>query len=130
MRSKLTTAVQVACGPAVGTFVATPSSPGPRVHLHERTRWTSAVSPIPRQRLLSEAARFGDVSYTCSGFASGSSQNARLHFADTHWSSWGQRLFNVSINEAQVLSSFDIDATAGAGNRALIKPQRARRAPM
>jgi len=43
----------------------------------------------------------------------------RLHFAELTWTVAGQRLFNVAINGTQVLSGFDIFATAGAQNQAL-----------
>jgi hypothetical protein len=45
----------------------------------------------------------------------------RLHFAETFFSSAGSRTFNVSINGTQVLTNFDIFATAGAQNKALIE---------
>lgn len=43
----------------------------------------------------------------------------RLHFAELSWTAAGQRVFNVAINGTQVLSSFDIFATAGVQNQAL-----------
>ena len=45
----------------------------------------------------------------------------RLHFAETFWTAAGQRVFNVSINGTQVLANFDIFATAGAMNKAVIR---------
>jgi len=45
----------------------------------------------------------------------------RLHFAETFWSATGKRVFNVSINGTQVLANFDIFATTGAKNKAVIE---------
>jgi hypothetical protein len=44
----------------------------------------------------------------------------RLHFAETYWSAAGSRLFNVSINGTQVLSSYDVFQAAGAKNKAVV----------
>ena len=57
----------------------------------------------------------------------------RLHFAEIYWTAAGQRRFNVAINGTQVLTNFDIFATAGA-NKALVRdfsatPTRADRSP-
>jgi hypothetical protein len=49
----------------------------------------------------------------------GASYTVRLDFAEIYWNSAGQRLFNVAINGNQVLSNFDIFATAGGKNIAL-----------
>src|SRR5262249_61804221 len=65
--------------------------------------------------------RAGDFTYTLPGFAVGSSNTIRLHFAETQWTAAGQRLFNVSINGIQVLASFDVIVAAGGPGRATIK---------
>jgi len=43
----------------------------------------------------------------------------RLKFAELHWTTTGQRVFNVAINGTTVLSSFDIFSQAGGANIAL-----------
>ncbi len=63
----------------------------------------------------------GNFTYTIPGFTAGSSHTVRLHFAETYWTASGKRKFNVSINGTQVLTSFDIFATAGAMNKAVIQ---------
>src|SRR5258708_38085590 len=65
----------------------------------------------------------GNLSYTipATAFGAGSSHTVRLHFAETFWTAAGSRLFNVSINGTQVLANFDIFATAGAKNKAVIE---------
>jgi len=41
---------------------------------------------------------------------------ATTKFAEIYWTKTGQRIFNVSINGAQVLTNFDIVAAAGTGH--------------
>jgi len=45
----------------------------------------------------------------------------RLHFCETFFTAAGKRTFNVSINGTQVLTDFDIFATAGGENIANIQ---------
>lgn len=44
-----------------------------------------------------------------------------LQFAETYWTAAGKRVFNVSINGRQVLTNFDIYASAGGANKAVAK---------
>ncbi len=46
----------------------------------------------------------------------------RLHFAEEYWTTAGSRTFNVLINGTQVLTNFDIFATAGGEYKAVIEP--------
>jgi hypothetical protein len=112
---------QVNCGgPTVGTFVAdTNFSGGSTITRNNTIDLSGATNPAPAA--VYQSQRFGNFTYTFSGFTSGSLQNVRLHFADTHWTTSGQRIFNVSINGTQVLANLDVVATAGAGNKALIE---------
>jgi beta-glucanase (GH16 family) len=80
---------------------------------------TGVVSPAPQAVYQSE--RFGNFTYTFTSLTSGLSYKLRLHFAETYWTSAGQRLFNVLVNGTQVLRNFDIVATAGAPNKATIQ---------
>jgi len=77
----------------------------------------------PAPMAVYQTARIGTFSYRIpsAAFAAGSSHTVRLHFAETFWTAAGSRLFNVTINGTQVLSSFDIFATAGAKNKAVIE---------
>jgi hypothetical protein len=67
-----------------------------------------------------QTERNGAFSYVVPGLAPGGSYTILLHFAETYWTAAGQRVFNVSINGATVLSNFDIYAAAGA-NKALVE---------
>ena len=81
---------------------------------------TSGVSnPAPVQVYQSE--RWGVFSYTIPGLASGQSYTVRLDFSEFYWSKAGQRIFNVAINGAAVLSNFDIIAAAGGANKAIAR---------
>lgn len=77
------------------------------------------VNPAPVSVYQSE--RYGSFTYGIPGLAAGTSYTVRLHFAEIYYSGAGQRVFNVSINGSQVLANFDIYATAGAMNKAVIK---------
>jgi len=83
---------------------------------------TSAVV-IPAPAAAYQSERNGDsFTYTFPGLTPGASYLIRLHFAEFYWSAAGQRIFNVAINGVPVLQNFDIIATAGAKNTALVTP--------
>ena len=109
-------------GPAVSPFVADTGFTGGSTINHANTIDLSGVTN-PAPMAVYQTARIGNFSYTIpsAAFAAGSSHTVRLHFAETFWTAAGSRLFNVSINGTQVLSSFDIFATAGAKNKAVIE---------
>ncbi len=58
------------------------------------------------------------------------SYTVRLHFAEIYWGTpnsgntggAGSRTFNVSINGTPALTNFDIYATAGGANKAIVEP--------
>src|SRR6202021_349646 len=52
----------------------------------------------------------------------GASYTGRLDFAEEYWTAAGSRTFNVLINGTQVLTNFDIFATAGGEYIAVIEP--------
>ncbi len=112
---------QISCGgSAVGTYVADTDFSGGTAK--PRTNLIDIVNvPNPAPMAVYQNQRFGNFTYTLPGFTANSTNLVRLHFADTHWTTTGQRSFNVSINGNQVLTNFDIVAQAGAGNRALVK---------
>ncbi len=85
---------------------------------------TSGVSN-PAPQAVYQTERYGDFSYNLSGLTPGRAYTVRLHFAEIYWTSSGQRLFNVAINGQQVLTSFDIYATAGAANKAVVEQYNA-----
>jgi beta-glucanase (GH16 family) len=115
------TIVQInAGGPAVSPFIADTDFSGGHTINHANTINLSGVTN-PAPMAVYQTARVATSTYTIPGFAAGSSHTVRLHFAETFWTAANSRLFNVSINGTQVLTNFDIFATAGAQNKAVIE---------
>ncbi|HTD21376.1 MAG TPA: malectin domain-containing carbohydrate-binding protein, partial [Terriglobales bacterium] len=107
-------------GPAISPFVADMDFAGGTTINHANTiNLTGVTNPAPMQ--VYQTARIGNFTYTIPGSTAGSSHTVRLHFAETFWTAAGKRRFNVSINGTQVLTNFDIFATAGAMNKATIQ---------
>jgi hypothetical protein len=107
-------------GAAVGSFVADTDFAGGTAVTTTKTVDTSAVtSPAPQG--VYQSNRFGNFTYTVPGLTAGASYRVRLHFAETYWTAAGSRTFNVSINGQQVLANFDIIASAGAANKAVVQ---------
>jgi hypothetical protein len=59
------------------------------------------------------------MTYTIPNLTPGRTYTVSLYFAETYVTAAGQRLFNVTINGATVLTNFDIYASAGGENRAI-----------
>ena len=78
---------------------------------------TGITNPAPQS--VYQHNRYGNFTYTIPGLTAGASYNVRLDFAETYWTAAGSRTFNVLINGTQVLTSFDIFATAGGQNKAV-----------
>jgi hypothetical protein len=68
---------------------------------------------------LYQTERYGDLTYQFN--VPDGTYNVVLKFAEFYWTKIGQRIFNVSINGAQVLTSFDIIAAAGTAFTAIDK---------
>jgi hypothetical protein len=79
---------------------------------------TSAVSN-PAPQAVYQTANFGNFAYTLPNLTPGVTYTVRLDFAELQASAAGQRQMNVSINGTQVLTNFDIFATAGAQYKAI-----------
>ena len=63
--------------------------------------------------------RWGPAAWTISGLNPLAGYDVRLHFVEWAHTAAGQRNFNVSINSEQVLTNFDIFATAGGAATAV-----------
>jgi len=59
--------------------------------------------------------------YTIPNLTPNASYTVRLHFCELTWTASGQRVFNVAVNGNSWLSNFDIFATAGGQNKALVE---------
>jgi beta-galactosidase len=105
-------------GAATGTFIADADFSGGTTYSNTNAIDTSLVSSsVPAAVFQSE--RYGPFTYSIPGLTAGSPYIVTLYFAETYLSSAGARLFDVAINGANVLSGFDIYATAGAQNKAV-----------
>jgi hypothetical protein len=116
-----TPVIQIDCGGAAsGTWVAdTDFTGGTAVTTTNTITTTGVTNPAPQA--VYQSNRYNAPTYTIGGLTAGTSYTVRLHFAETYWTAAGQREFNVSINGAQVLTNFDIFATAGGENIATVK---------
>ena len=80
---------------------------------------TLVANPAPQEVYQTE--RYGDFTYTMPNLTAGASYTVNLGFAEIYWTAAGKREFNVLINGAQVLTNFDVFATAGGENIAIVK---------
>lgn len=118
--SQATTLQVNAGGPAAPPFLSDQGFTDGNTISHANAINTSkVVSPAPVA--VYQTSRDGNFTYTLGGFVAGASATVRLHFAETYWSAAGQRVFNVTINGKQVLTSFDIFAAAGGQNIANVQ---------
>jgi hypothetical protein len=108
-------------GPAAAPFVADEDFTGgaAAATTHAITT-TGLTNPAPQS--VYQHNRFGNFTYTIPGLTAGASYTVRLHFAEEYWTTAGSRIFNVLINGTQVLTNFDIFATAGGEYIGVIKP--------
>ena len=73
----------------------------------------------PSQAPLYQTLRYGNFTYQFT--VPNGTHTVVLKFAETYWTSAGQRVFSVAINGTNVLSSFDIVAAAGGTGIAIDK---------
>jgi hypothetical protein len=73
----------------------------------------TAIASIAAPAAVYTDAHQGGVTYTIPNLSAGNTYTVVLHFAELFFTAPNSRLFNVSINGAQVLTNFDIFAAAG-----------------
>jgi Malectin domain/Putative Ig domain/Beta-1,3-glucanase len=118
----VTGGVQInAGGAAAAPFVADEDFTGGAVAAVTHTITTTGVTN-PAPQAVYQTNRYGNFNYTIPGLTAGGSYTVRLHFAEEYWTTAGSRTFNVSINGTQVLTTFDIFATAGGEYIAVVEP--------
>jgi hypothetical protein len=99
-------------GPAAAPFVADEDySGGATAYVTNAISTTGVTNPAPQS--VYQHNRYGNFTYTIPGLTAGDSYSVRLDFAEEYWTAAGDRTFNVLINGTQVLTDFDIFATAG-----------------
>jgi hypothetical protein len=99
-------------GPAAAPFAADEDfTGGSTASVTNAISTTGITNPAPQS--VWQHNRYGNFTYTIPGLTAGASYNVRLDFAEEYWTAAGSRTFNVLINGSQVLTNFDIFATAG-----------------
>jgi hypothetical protein len=108
-------------GPAAGAFTADQAFSGGTVSSGTSSAIDTSGVAGPAPQIVYQTGRFGNFSYTPGGLTAGAPYRVRLHFAEYIHSASGQRVFNVAINGASVLTNFDIFQAAGSMNKALVR---------
>ncbi len=80
----------------------------------------------PASESVYQSERFGNFTYTFPNLKPNVTYKVRLHFSENYWNGSGKRIFNVSINGRQFLRNFDIFATTGAQNKAIVEETTAK----
>jgi hypothetical protein len=107
-------------GPGIQSYTSDTSFAGGKTSsTRSAIRISNLKNPAPMS--VYQTLRFGNSTYTLGGLTKGDSYLVRLHFAETVFRGKNQRLFNVAINENQVLTDFDIFTSAGGANIGLIR---------
>ena len=105
-------------GPAAAPFVADEDfTGGATADTTTAITTTGITNPAPQS--VYQHNRYGNFTYTIPGLTAGASYTVRLDFAEEYWTAAGSRTFNVLINGTQVLTNFDIFATAGGEFKAV-----------
>jgi len=109
-------------GSAAGRFAADTWHDGGYTYTTAASVDTSGVTdPAPQAVYQSERWASPSFTYTFPNLVSVGEYTVRLHFAEIYYTSAGKRMFNVIINDTQVLTDFDIVAAAGAANKAVVR---------
>jgi len=107
-------------GPATGTWAADEDfTGGATAAVTNAISTTGVTNPAPQS--VYQHNRYGNFTYTIPGFTAGATYTIRLHFAEEYWTTAGSRIFNVLIDGTQVLTNFDILATAGGEYKAVVE---------
>ncbi|MGO8671341.1 MAG: malectin domain-containing carbohydrate-binding protein [Capsulimonadaceae bacterium] len=107
-------------GSATGSWVADEDFSGGTANSVTNTINTANVTN-PAPVAVYQTNRYATCSYTVGGLTANASYTVRLHFCETFWDAAGDRTFDVTINSTQVLTNFDMFATAGGENIANIQ---------
>lgn len=75
----------------------------------------------PAPQAVYQSSHIAPSTYVLTGLQANATYALRLHFAETYFTAANQRLFNVAVNGKPYLTNFDIFATAGAANTAVIE---------
>jgi hypothetical protein len=109
-----TNIISIACGnTAQGSFVADTDFSGGTASSGTTTSINTSNVTNPAPMSVYQHGRKGNSTYTIPGLTPNAPYKVRLDFCEYAANAAGQRTFNVTINGTQVLTNFDIFATAG-----------------
>ena len=107
---------------AAGAFVADTDVSGGTIAAPTTATINTSGVTNPAPQGVYQTERYGTLfTYTFPGLTTGVTYTVRLHFCEYYWNGANQRKFNVFINGSQVLTNFDIYATAGGQDIALVR---------
>jgi hypothetical protein len=114
-------------GGAIGVFAGDtlPNGAGNGI-ITTTTAAINVSAPNAAPALVYQSQRYGPMQRTFTGLTPGAAYTVRLHFAELYWGTSGhpgagQREFNVAINGTTVLTNFDVYASAGAAQTAVVR---------
>lgn len=117
-------------GSAVSNFVADNSFSGGTTYSSTASVDTSGVAN-PAPEAVYQSVRYGDsFFYHITNLIPNTNYHVNLHFNELYWGTdlagnaggIGSRVFNVVINNNNVLNNFDIFQAAGGANKAIVEP--------
>jgi hypothetical protein len=112
-------AIEAGGGPT-GTYVADEFvSGGNTAQFSAPINLSGVTNPAPQGVYQTE--RYGTFTYTIPNLKPGALYTVRLHFSEDYWDSAGTRIFDAAINGTQVLTNFDIFATTGGMDTAIVE---------
>ncbi|MBN2738873.1 MAG: hypothetical protein JXR70_17965, partial [Spirochaetales bacterium] len=113
--------LSIACGSSstLESFQEDQYFSGGTTHSNSNTVDVSQISVNTPPAGLFNNERYGDMSYTIPELNAGETYTVTLYFAETYLTSAGSRLFDVTINNTEVLTSFDIYASAEGQNKGI-----------
>jgi beta-glucanase (GH16 family) len=105
----------------VGVFVADTNFVGGTIAAVSTATIDLSHVTNPAPQAVYQHERYGNVKYTFSGLTASASYKVRLHWAEIYFNAANDRKFNVFVNGTQVLTNFDIFASAGGENIAIVR---------
>jgi hypothetical protein len=108
-------------GYAVENFTTEAFSAGGFTNSHNGVVIDTSGVTDPAPQGVYQTEHWGPSDWAIPNLNPGATYTLRLHFAENTFTAPGKRLFNVIVNGQQVLTDFDIFATSGAMNKAVVQ---------
>ena len=108
-------------GGATGSWRADQDYSGGQTYTVAQPIVTSGVSRPAPQSVYQTVRYASNLTYKVPNLSTSRSYVVRLHFAETYFTAARQRIFDIAINGAQLVTNFDIFAAAGGADIAVVK---------